>query len=399
MNRKKFIICESLTIIIFLIITITISNIQYNNYKRISNESISSLIGEIKKSYPNITDEEIIDTLNNTDDVETTMLEKYGYKDADEYSKKMANSYKLSLTESIVIPVVFILILISIYLYYRNTEEKRIKDINSYLSDINNKKYHLLIQDNNEDELSKLHNELYKTTVMLKETSEIDRLEKQKLSTALADISHQLKTPLTSIRILLDNINENPNMDDKTKNEFLSDISKQVDWMSSLIISLLKIARLDANAVSMCDKEINIKDLLDEVKENLSILLDIKNIELDIKYEGNPKINLDYQWNKEAITNIVKNAIEHSNEDSKITIDVVGSNLYLKIDIIDYGESISKEDKKHIFERFYKSKNSSKNSIGIGLSLSKSIIEKENGYITVDSKENDYTKFTIKYIK
>ncbi|HQC83830.1 MAG TPA: HAMP domain-containing sensor histidine kinase, partial [Bacilli bacterium] len=302
MNRKKFIICESLTIIIFLIITITISNIQYNNYKRISNESISSLIGEIKKSYPNITDEEIIDTLNNTDDVETTMLEKYGYKDADEYSKKMANSYKLSLTESIVIPVVFILILISIYLYYRNTEEKRIKDINSYLSDINNKKYHLLIQDNNEDELSKLHNELYKTTVMLKETSEIDRLEKQKLSTALADISHQLKTPLTSIRILLDNINENPNMDDKTKNEFLSDISKQVDWMSSLIISLLKIARLDANAVSMCDKEINIKDLLDEVKENLSILLDIKNIELDIKYEGNPKINLDYQWNKEAIT-------------------------------------------------------------------------------------------------
>ena len=234
---------------------------------------------------------------------------------------------------------------------------------------------------------------------MLKETSEIDRLEKQKLSTALADISHQLKTPLTSIRILLDNINENPNMDDKTKNEFLSDISKQVDWMSSLIISLLKIARLDANAVSMCDKEINIKDLLDEVKESLSILLDIKNIELDIRYEGNPKINLDYQWNKEAITNIVKNAIEHSNEDSKITIDVVGSNLYLKIDIIDYGESISKEDKKHIFERFYKSKNSSKNSIGIGLSLSKSIIEKENGYITVDSKENDYTKFTIKYIK
>lgn len=398
MTKKKFMTIEIIITIVFITIISYASYKEYTVYKEITNQKIAMLIANIKDKYPNISDEEIISTINNNNQ-NGNILAKYGYTKDDAYLTSMTKSYYESLGASLLIIIIFITLQIYVYKKYEIEQEKRIKEIDGYLKDINNKKYHLMIEDNNEDELSKLHNELYKTTIMLKESAEKNATEKIELSNALADISHQLKTPLTSLRILLDNISENPDMDVKTRTEFLNNMSKQVDWMSSLIISLLKIARLDAGAVKMIDKDISINDLLKEIEDNLSIILDIKDIKINTTISKNVHANLDYSWNKEALTNIVKNAIEHSKEKSNIDINVTNTPLFLKIEIKDYGEGISKEDKKHIFERFYKAKNSNKNSIGIGLALSKSIIEQENGYITVDSVKGKGTKFTIKYIK
>ena len=257
----------------------------------------------------------------------------------------------------------------------------------------------VVYEENDNSELSKLRNELYKTTILLKETAEQSEKEKENLSTAIADISHQLKTPLTSIRIMLDNISDNPDMEKEIREDFLSDISKQIDWISSLVISLLKIAKFDAGTIKMENKEINVKDLINNVIENLAIIIEVKEIKIITNIDESATFIADYKWQLEALTNILKNAIEHSRQSSKIYITVENTSLFLKIKIQDEGQGISKKDLKHIFERFYRTQNSSENSIGIGLALAKTIREQNNGYIKVDSEIDKGTTFEIRFLK
>ena len=134
-----------------------------------------------------------------------------------------------------------------------------------------------------------------------------------------------------------------------------------------------------------------------DIVDELSIMAEVKNIDINVICKDDIYINADYNWNKEAIKNIVKNAIEHAK--TSITITVSENKVYVEITVLDDGIGIEKNELGHIFDRFYKSKNSDENSIGIGLCLSKSIIEKQNGYISVESSKNQYTKFIIKYIK
>ena len=289
--------------------------------------------------------------------------------------------------------------LIIAFIIYISNQNNKIDEIKKYINAVSNKDYSLDISDNGEDELSKLRNELYKITVMLKESAEISIKEKTQLSDSIADISHQIKTPITSIRIMLDNIKENPQMDEATKNEFINDISNQVDWISSLVISLLKLARLDAGVIELNRQEIKVEELVQNVVRNLAILLEVKNVSVEVNIPDGAVFFGDYNWQLEALTNIVKNSIEHSRENSKIYIIAESNNFFLKIIVKDEGNGILKEDIKHIFDRFYKSKNSSEDSIGIGLSLAKSIIEKDNGYIEVTSKLEKGTEFEIKYMR
>ena len=255
------------------------------------------------------------------------------------------------------------------------------------------------INENSEDELSNLKNELYKITIMLKEESEISRQDKENIKMSVEDISHQLKTPLTSIMIMLDNLKDNPNMDEDTKQRFIFEISKQVDWINWLVISILKLSRLEANVVKFSNNKINVKKFIDEIIGNLEIPIEIKNQKISIEGDEDASFIGDYKWQQEAITNIIKNAIEHNKENGKITIKYEENVLFTKITIIDEGQGIAKEDLKHIFERFYKAQNSSDNSVGIGLSLAKNIIEKNNGMINCKSEIGNGTEFIVKYMK
>ena len=397
-NFKKIIKLNILLLLIFIITFYAIIKIQYAAYSAKTNNAIDKIMVEIQKKYPEVSEEEIMETLNSESNTKNQILNKYGYIDVN-VIKQIRNNMNKNIIIDIIIFVIMESSISAFYISYLNNENKEIQKINKYLKELNKKNYSLKIEENGEAELSKLQNELYKTTILLKETAEKSIKEKEQLGNSLADISHQLKTPLTSITIMLDNIMDNPDMDEKTREEFILEINKQVEWINSLVIALLKLAKFDAGAIKFCNKEINIKQLLENVISNLSVLLEIKGITVNINSDENATFIGDYKWQLEAFTNIVKNAVEHSMENSNINITVVNTSLFLKIVIQDMGEGISKEDLKHLFERFYKSKNSLENSVGIGLSLAKAIIEKNNGYIKVESKENVGTKFEIKYIK
>ena len=398
---KKILIPSSIFILICIIVFSILTIYQYHTYITTVNTTIENIVDEIRAQYPQVSEEKLIKIINGSiNKKDASTLKKYGYTDnkvayIKELEKSMKHSTIINLTVLIFIGIIGILIL----LLANKKQEKKIEEINHYLKTINNRNYQLKIEENTEDELSKLRNELYKTTVLLKESAENSEQEKINLSNSLADISHQLKTPLTSIRILLDNINENPQMDKQTKKEFLNEISKQIDWISSLTISLLKLAKFDSGSIVMNDEMVDVTKLMNEVISNLDILLDLKNIQIIKKYDNKATIKADYKWQIEALTNILKNAIEHSKENSKIIITTINTSVFTKIIIQDEGEGIDSKDIKHIFERFYKSEHSSKESTGIGLALAKTIIEKENGYIKVESKSRCGTTFEIKYVK
>lgn len=397
---KKVVITGLILILISSLTIFIVLTIQYKNYEKVVNLTISNLIDEIMEKYPETDEQELIRIINSENqEQKDEVLSKYGYTNNISYIKELENSMNTSIRINIAIIILLGVIAIIIALIYTNKRDKSLRSINKYLDKVNNGNYELKIEDNGEDEISRLRNELYKTTILLRESAENSEKEKTNLNNSLADISHQLKTPLTSIRIMLDNIEENPNMDEKTRNEFIEEISRQIDWISSLVISLLKLAKFDAGAIIMQDTQINVKKLIDNVINNLAIMIDIKNIKIEEKIDEDVILRADYNWQLEALTNIIKNCIEHSKEDSKIKIEVENNSIFVKIKITDEGEGIAKEDLSHIFERFYKSKQASENSIGIGLSLAKTIIEKENGYIKVDSELGKGTTFEIKYLK
>ncbi len=398
-NSRKTIILGIIVIMLSTGIFWVINNIQYRKYLKIVNAKIDNIISEVIEKYPDITEEELLEILKNNETPESSVLEKYGYTPDISYIKTLGEQIETNKKQNIALVIIFGTVSLGIYLIYVITQEKKIAEINEYIKQINNKNYILKIEENDNGELSKLRNELYKTTVLLKETAEISEKEKENLSTAIADISHQLKTPLTSIRIMLDNIQDDPDMEKEVREDFLIEISKQIDWISSLVVALLKIAKFDAGTIKMENNEINAKNLIDNIVSNLAILMELKNIEIITNVDEKATFIADYKWQQEALTNILKNAIEHSKHNSRIYITVENTNLFLKIIIKDEGSGIDKEDLKHIFQRFYKTKNSSENSIGIGLPLAKAIIEQSNGYIKVETKYGEGTSFEVKYIK
>ena len=398
----KLIIIPLTILMIFTCIVISMQT--YSQYKKISvitNEKISEIIEYIIKENPAIDTKKIIQILNSNEyKVGEEELKKYGIN-IEEVNSIIAvqKQMKTNIILNIILIVLFSVLYMAIIFIYLKQRDKKINQITQYINEIKNRKYDLNINENSEDELSNLKNELYKITIMLKEESEMSRQDKEKIKMSVEDISHQLKTPLTSIMIMLDNLKDNPNMDEDTKQKFIFEISKQVDWINWLVISILKLSRLEANVVKFSDNKINVKKFIDEIIDNLEIPIEIKNQKIII--EGNKDVSFigDYKWQQEAITNIIKNAIEHNKKNGKITIKYEENVLFTKITIIDEGQGIDKEDLKHIFERFYKAHNSSDNSVGIGLSLAKNIIEKNNGMINCKSEIGNGTEFIVKYMK
>ena len=395
----KVLLTNIVIVLLFIIIFVVVIKMQNKVYSKIVNEKINDIINNVMEKYPEVKEEDILKIINNRDDSSENILEKYGYDDELSYIKELRENINKNLINTAVLIGIFGIASLSIFMRYVLIQEKELKEINEYIKEVNNKNYSLKIEDNKDGELSRLRNELYKTTVILREAAKNSEEEKEKLSIAIADISHQLKTPLTSIRIMLDNISDNPDMPQEIREDFIQDISKQVEHMSSLVISLLKTAKFDAGTIKMENEEIDAKKLIDSVINNLAILIEIKEIEVITKIDEKAIFIADYKWQQEALTNILKNAIEHSQPKSNIYIIVENTSIFLKIKIKDEGQGIEQKDLKHIFERFYKAKNCNEDSIGIGLSLAKTIIEQNNGYIKATSEVGKGTLFEIKYIK
>lgn len=397
---KKMCITSCIVIIIFLITFSILIYKQYKTYIYNFNQKIAGIIDNVLEKYPDIEKREIVEILNSSDKTNNEILMEYGIElDKDSVILENNTDFQKFIIIDVSTLIVFILILSIIVFKYNHSESKKINEITKYIEEINRGNYKLNIEENTEDELSILKNELYKITIMLKEVAENSQKDKTTLKDSLSDISHQIKTPITSILIMLDNILSDENMPEDIKKDFIKDIKREIINIKFLVESILKLSKIDSNSIKFIKKEVFIKDIINEAVKNVSMLSELKNIEIIVSGDDSIKTICDLKWQVEAITNILKNCIEHSYENRKIYINYNQNNMYTELKIEDNGTGIDAKDLPHIFERFYKGKNSSSDSVGIGLALSKSIIESNNGYIQVDSELNKGTTFIIKYLK
>lgn len=288
------------------------------------------------------------------------------------------------------------IILIIIFTVVTKQRYKNLNDLNDYLSLVCKGIYDMNIDDNTEGELSILKNNLYKVITLLQSQNEYLKNDKLYLADSIADISHQLKTPLTSMMVMCELLENEENPD--KRQEFVSVINNQLSKMKWLITNILKISKLDADATEFKRDEVSILSVLDDSLKPFALTAELKNVA--IQNNTNDFIFIgDESWTVEAVSNIVKNCLEHTNDGGKITIASESTNLYNKLTISDNGCGIAEEDLPHIFERFYHGKNSSKDSVGIGLALAKTVFEKENASVTVESEQGRGSVFEIRFYK
>lgn len=397
---KEILFLNLIYFFIIIIIGLFLSFYSFNLYKKNLIRNNSILVGNILKNHPELEEEVINELILNSDtyDYGTEILNKYGLDDPKYLDYlKVNNELKQNIIFTNVLFIIILFILISItYLIFIKNQYRKINKIDKYMNKILNNDYSLDIRDYVEGDISTLKNDIYKMTIKLKEQTELSIKDKKYLEETLADISHQIKTPLTSMYVINDILSDN-DLDKKSQIEFLNKNRNQLERIEWLVTTLLKISRLDSGMVTLKRDNINIEDLINKTIEPIKIMAEIKNISIKTDIETS-NFYLDFNWTLEALTNILKNACEHTNNNGSIKIEVNENPLYLNIKIIDNGVGISESDKKHIFDRFYKGK-TNKDSIGIGLNMAKKIINLQNGEIECISKINEGTTFDIKFYK
>ena len=381
----KYILMSFIVLFFTTFITFIIENDTNSKQNEKTNDEISKIINVFVDQY-GLSEKEVIDIYLKAQNKGHTIINKYDFLNTTEYNNKI---YLIPL-------ITFILISLLYYLYiYRYN--KRLKEIDNYLFQVLKGDYSLDIRDYKEDNLSILKNDIYKITVLLKEKSDSLEEEKKQLESTLSDISHQIKTPLTSI-LINNELLLKDKISNKDKETLINSNTKQLERINFLVTSLLKISRLNSGTVIMDIKKCNLSEIIKTSIENLDVFLEIKEIELSVELDENIYVEVDFNWTVEAIINILKNAINYTPNKGKIKIEAEYNPIYVKLEITNTGNTISKEDLPHIFKRFYRGKNAHQDSIGIGLNMTMNIIKKEKGDITVESKDNN-TTFTIKFYK
>lgn len=389
--------------LIFIIITSVVSlglfglllSYQYKTYTINYNIKINSIVSEVIDKYPEVDESDLIEILNSEN--EKDVLNKYGINDE---SSSIIENDRLFKKYLIIDSFILLMIILVLYIYFALKKSKRTKRINKIIeliSKINKRNFDIDIEDYTEDELSILKQEVYKTSLMLRSEADNSLKDKLNLKDSLSDISHQLKTPLTSITIMIDNILDNEEMDTKTKRKFLISIKREIININFLVQNLLKLSKFDANVIKFDKEEVLIKDIIDEAIKKVSALSELKGVSIKVSGDKGSTIKCDFMWEVEALSNIIKNSIEHIEGEGFVEVNYTKNKVYSRILIRDNGVGINEDDLPYIFDRFYKGKNSSKDSVGIGLALSKSIIEKDNGSISVKSTPKIGTIFTTKY--
>ena len=257
-----------------------------------------------------------------------------------------------------------------------------------------------LLKDCKEGELAILATELNKMIRALKEQKEHSEESKVFLAESMADISHQLKTPLTSINLIISFLNE-PDLPEERRYELARELTKLTGKIEWLIYALLRISKLDAGTVDFKEQRVPVKELLKRTKDAVAIPLELREIEWsEIIMDEKISLLCDIGWMEEALVNIVKNCMEHTPAGGRISVSAYDNALYTSIIIKDTGKGIEEEDLPHIFERFYRGKNADKDSVGIGLALSKKIIMAQNGMLLAGNrKDGEGAEFTIRMYK
>ncbi|GAP23042.1 sensor histidine kinase [Leptolinea tardivitalis] len=256
---------------------------------------------------------------------------------------------------------------------------------------------HMDIGESDEGELSILKCEITKMLQRIREQNETLKKEKEHLADSLADIAHQLRTPLTSASLILSLLANNP--DENERNAFLRETEELVVRMDWLVTSLLKLSRLDAGIVVFQNGPIDIYNLIDAALRPFLIPLDLHDIDVLIDIPKGMIIKGDSGWLSEAIQNILKNCMESIGEKGKIEIVCIDNPLFSEITIHDSGAGFDKEDLPCLFDRFYRGKKTNAKGYGIGLALCKMIVTRQGGTITAKNHPQGGALFIIRFPK
>ena len=296
---------------------------------------------------------------------------------------------------AVIIATILILSSVFIFTHWRYRE---IEKLSAYLQEISSGNYKLDVRDNREGELSILKNNIYKVTLMLAEQAELLKKDKIHLTEAISDISHQLKTPLTSMTVMADLLND-AKLPSEKRAEFTQNLSKQLDRIEWLVSSLLKLSKIDAGTIVFKQDKINVKELTEKTLDPLRIPIELKEQTISITGKEDVRFLGDMNWTSEALINILKNCIEHTPTGGTIQLSFSENVLYTELIIKDNGKGIAKEELPYLFNRFFKGKNTSEDSVGIGLAMAHSIITNQNGHLEVESEQGKGTTFRIKFYK
>ncbi len=282
-------------------------------------------------------------------------------------------------------------------LRYRRAVAAEVGGLAAYLRRIDGGDYALDVRDNGEGGFSLLKNDLYKVTVRLREQAEQLQKDKTALANLIADISHQIKTPLTSLGVLADLLADDPPEADRRA--FVARLRAELGRIQWLTAALLKLARLDAGTAAFKSELVDMRRLIDRALEPLLIPLEIKGQQLVVEGSEGASFAGDLNWSAEALTNVVKNCVEHTPEGGRIEIRYGANALYAEILVSDDGAGIARRDLPNIFNRFYRGQNAGENSVGIGLALAKAIFNAQGGDITVASEPGEGTRFEIRVFR
>lgn len=285
-----------------------------------------------------------------------------------------------------------------LYLWSTFYRYMSIRKLSIYLRRLQQELTYMEVPDHREGELGVLKSELYKITLKLRSQSELIKKDKDFLADALSDISHQLKTPLTSMDVMVDLLKD-PDLPSDKRREFTDRLHKQLMRMEWLVSSLLTMSKMDAGRIAFKEEPVNAIKMITLASDHLLIPMELKEQQFHISGNKEAVYSGDMQWSSEAVSNILKNCMEHTKKGGCISVHCAENALYTEIQITDNGEGIAESELPHIFERFYKGAHASPFSAGIGLALAKQIITKQNGTIQAESLPEKYTTFRIKFYK
>lgn len=291
--------------------------------------------------------------------------------------------------------VTIILIMAAAFFYVHRRREKKLEELTAYLMQVQNDLSLPKLEESSEGQIGILQSEIYKLVVLLKQRSDSANRQREYLAKMLSDISHQIKTPLTSITLMTDLL-KSPELSEDKRMEFAERIDQSVNRITWLVKNLLVLSQLEADMLKLKKERVSARKLVEQACHSLELMAEVKGIALNVRVDEKISMVCDLRWTAEALSNIVKNCLEHTPSGGQVCISCEQNNFSTNICIEDNGEGIAKEQLSHIFERFYKADNASPNSVGIGLSMAKQIILQQNGVIDVESEPGKGTSFLIK---
>ena len=389
-ERRKQGILLLFPVVVLLLGIIFTTTLFYHTYRQIAYQHISAFCEILLENSPEAEPQLLSSlkeyhSLSEQEIAENNYLGIYGYR-AEEFCKELP-------THTFILPVMLFLTVSGAFVLtawlFRRRSQKRIVDLTEYLERVNIGAGGTLIQ-TQEDDFSRLQDEIYKTVTTLYQTREAAVSAKKNFAENLANIAHQLKTPITAAFLSLQLMKK------ETANEYANQIEKQLDRLNRLEESLLMLSKIDAGTLLLKHERVDLYTALNLAAENLNDLLQDSHITIEIPENGCIGFFGDLEWTMEAFINLMKNCMEHSQPGGIVHCDYSGNPLYAEIRIWDDGTGFDKEDLPHLFDRFYRGRRAVGNGIGIGLALAQSIFELQNGTITAYNRRNGGACFEIR---